>query len=288
MGINIHTLKDIRKYFAQELNGFYPETEINAIANIIIRTLYGIKWLQNFYETDQPVSPEFNEKLMDICSELKMGKPIQYILGETFFYDCIIKVNNETLIPRQETEELVDLIIRENKGFNGSIVDVGTGSGCVAIALSRNLPGAKVTGIDISEGALKLAGKNALLNNVDITFIKADIFNFSLTTLSDSGILVSNPPYVRNSEKQYMNRNVLSFEPQDALFVPDSDPLIFYRAILKMSKNILIHGGKIYFEINEAMGSHMYELLALFGYSEIRIFKDINGKDRIIKGTRNG
>jgi release factor glutamine methyltransferase len=286
MGINIHEIKDIRKYLAKELKGLNPEKEINAIASIIIMTLPGIKRLHQFYDSDQPVSPEFALKVMGICNELKMGKPIQYILGETIFYDCVIKVNHETLIPRQETEEMIDLIIKENKGFNGTIVDVGTGSGCIAIALSKNLPDAKVTGIDISEGALKLAGKNALLNNVNVRFIKADIFNFNLTTVSDVGILVSNPPYVRDSEKQYMNRNVLGFEPHHALFVPDSDPLIFYRAILKLPKNILNSVAKIYFEINEAMGSKMFELLATFNYSEIRIFKDINGKDRIIKGER--
>lgn len=278
MDMNINTIKDIKKYLVKELKWFYPETELIAIAGIIIKTLPGTKRLHQFYETDLPVSPEFAAKVIHICNELKTGKPVQYILGETLFYDCIIKVNNETLIPRQETEELVDLIIRENKGFRGSIVDIGTGSGCIAIALSKNLPEAKVTGIDISEGALKLAGENALLNSVNIKFIKADILNFNSKTISSAGILVSNPPYVRDSEKQYMSRNVLDYEPHDALFVPDTDPLKFYRAILNISKSILIPGGKMYFEINESMGPLMFELLASFNYSEIIIFKDINGK----------
>jgi release factor glutamine methyltransferase len=287
MGVNLQTNKDLRNYLAAELNGIYPETEINAIARIIIKTLSDAKKLHQFYESDQPLSRESTVKIINICNELKTGKPIQYILGETLFYNCIIKVNPETLIPRQETEELVDLIIRENKGFKGTIIDIGTGSGCIAIALAKNLPEASLTGIDISDGAIQLAGMNAQFNSVNITFIKDDVFNSRLSTLSGANILVSNPPYVRDSEKKFMKRNVLDFEPHNALFVPDSDPLKFYRVILNIAKTILIPGGKIYFEINEAMGSLMYKLMEISGYSEISILKDINDKDRFLKASRN-
>lgn len=287
MGINILTIKDIRNYLSKELKGIYPESEISTLSSIIIKTVTGIKRLHQPDEADKQVSAEAVTEVIKICCELKTGKPIQYILGETLFHDCIIKVNNETLIPRNETEELVDLIIRENKGYKGKIIDIGTGSGCIAIALSKNLPEAEITGIDISEGALKLAGENASLNNVNVTLIKNDIFHFSPKKTLSAGIIVSNPPYVRDSERQFMNRNVLDFEPHEALFVSDSDPLKYYRAILNVSESILLPDGKIYFEINEAMGLAMKELLESYKYVGIRIIKDINGKNRIIKGIRN-
>ncbi|TAL59659.1 MAG: peptide chain release factor N(5)-glutamine methyltransferase, partial [Bacteroidetes bacterium] len=193
-----------------------------------------------------------------------------------------------TLIPRPETEEMVDIIIRENKYFKGNIADLGTGSGCIAIALAANIPGAVITGIDISEEALRVARENARMNNVSISYIKCDILNFNSRLLNKTGIIVSNPPYIRNSEKQFMNKNVLDFEPSQALFVPDSDPLKFYSAILKIADKILNPGGKIYFEINEAMGKSMIQLFESFGYSEIHVIRDINNKERIIKGVKNG
>ena len=177
----------------------------------------------------KPVTSEQVKRVVDICKELKTGKPIQYILGETIFYDCIIRVNNATLIPRPETEELVDLIIRENRGLPGNIIDIGTGSGCIAIALAANLPGAVITGIDISDEAIRIARENALLNNVAVSFVKGDIFNFDYEIVNKAEIIVSNPPYVRNSEKQFMSKNVLDFEPHNALFVTDSDPLVYYQ-----------------------------------------------------------
>ena len=226
-------------------------------------------------------------KIIDICNELKTGKPIQYILGETIFYDCIIKLNSATLIPRPETEELVDIIIRENKDFRGNIMDFGTGSGCIAIALASNIPGSVLTGIDISEDAITLARKNAGINNVNVSFIRSDILDLNSEIVNEAGMIVSNPPYIRDSEKQYMNKNVLCFEPPQALFVPDSDPLKFYSGILNVAEKILVPGGKIYFEINEAMGKSMIILLESSGYSEIYVVKDINSKDRIIKGRKN-
>jgi release factor glutamine methyltransferase len=286
MGIKIQTIRDIRNYLAMELKEIYPVSEISAIASIIIKTLFGISRLHQLSENDQYIPPEMVKRIKGICTDLKSGKPIQYILGETIFYDCIIMVNNDTLIPRPETEELVDLIIRENSGFTGNIIDVGTGSGCIAVALAANIPGASITAIDISDNAIKVAAQNADLNNVNISFLTADINNFKPS--SQAGIIVSNPPYVRNSERQYMSKNVLDFEPQIALFVPDSDPLIFYRAILKMANVSLIPHGKVYFEINEAMGESMFRLLESFNYSGVKVFCDINGKERIIKGTGNG
>ncbi|MCX6326203.1 MAG: peptide chain release factor N(5)-glutamine methyltransferase [Bacteroidia bacterium] len=287
MYVKIQTIKDIRFYLAKELEEIYQETEISALASIIIKTVLGIKKLHQLFNiTGQPVTSGQAGRIIDICKELKTGKPIQYILGETTFYDCIIRVNNATLIPRPETEELVNLIIRENNGYRGSIIDIGTGSGCIAIALAANMPGSVITGIDISEGAISIARENALLNNVIVSFMHGDIFNFDPEIVNKSGIIVSNPPYVRNSEKKLMNSNVLDFEPHVALFVTDEDPLKYYNAILKLAGKILLPGGKVYFEINEAMGKSMVQLLESFEYSGIKIVTDINSKERIIKGTK--
>ena len=287
MGVNIQTIKDIRFYLAKELEKIYQEQEISALANIIIKTVIGITKMHQLYMTEQIVTKRQAGRIIDICKELKTGKPIQYILGETSFYDCVIRVTSATLIPRPETEELVDLIIRENRGYQGTIIDIGTGSGCIAVALAANLPGAVVTGIDISDEAIRTARENAQLNNVRVSFVKGDVFSFDSERVDKAGIIVSNPPYIRNSEKQFMSKNVLDFEPHPALFVNDSDPLIYYRAILKLANKILKHRGRLYFEINEAMGKSMVQLLESSGYTEIQIVADINSKERIIKGTKD-
>jgi release factor glutamine methyltransferase len=288
MGVKIQTIKDIRIFLAGELKGVYPESEIRALSDILIKNATGITKLHQLYDNRFEVSDMAAEKITGYSEELKTGKPIQYILGETVFYNCRIKVNSSTLIPRPETEELVDLIIRENKGYNGSIIDFGSGSGCITIALAANLPEAIVTGVEISDDAILIAKENAVLNNVNVSFINADIFNFDSRTAGRAGIIVSNPPYVRNSEKLQMNKNVLDFEPPLALFVTDSDPLVYYDAIIKLAEKILLPDGRLYFEINEVMGSSLTRLLESSHYSDIEIVKDLNEKERIIKCRKNG
>jgi release factor glutamine methyltransferase len=287
MGVNIQTIKDIRSYLSQELEEIYQEPEISALANIIIKTVTGISKLHQLYMNEQTVASVQCGRIIDICKELKTGKPIQYVLGETRFCDFIIRVNSATFIPRPETEELVELIIRENSGRQVNILDVGTGSGCIAIALASNLPGSVITGIDISDEAIMTAQENAILNNVAVSFAKGDIFNFDFDMVNKADIIVSNPPYVLNSEKQFMCKNVLDFEPHLALFVADSEPLVYYEAILKAAEGILAPGGRLYFEINEAKGKSMVQLLESSGYSDVEIVQDINNKDRIIKGTKD-
>jgi release factor glutamine methyltransferase len=287
MGVKIQTIKDIRFLLIRELKDIYDQPEIASLTNIVIKTIMGISRLHQLYSQEKSVSDEQAGKIIEICNELKTGKPIQYILGETLFYDCPIRVDSSTLIPRPETEELVDLIIRENRQYHGSIIDIGTGSGCIAIALAANLPESVVSGIDISDKAIDMARENALLNNVAVSFFQSDIFNFDSDKSEKKGIIVSNPPYVINSEKIYMSKNVLAFEPESALFVPDSNPLVYYNAILQIARDILLPKGKIYFEINETMGQSMLHLLESFGYSLIEIVADINGKERIIKGRKN-
>lgn len=232
--------------------------------------------------------PEYNiVKINVIISELKEYKPIQYILGETEFYGCNIKINQNSLIPRPETEEIVRWILDETGGNSCKIIDIGTGSGCIAVALAKNNISAKVFASDYSEEALNVARRNAGINNTEITFFNFNI-NFPETSdiLDVYDIIVSNPPYVTESEKRQMKENVLKYEPNDALFVPDSDPLIFFKAILQFAQSKLQSGGNIFFEINERFGKQMIQLLEKFNYHHIILRKDINNKDRMIKGTK--
>jgi release factor glutamine methyltransferase len=235
MGVKIQTIKDIRFYLTNELKTVYREPEIRSLADLLIKNVMRITKLHQLYDNGYPVTRGEAVKIIEISCELKTGKPVQYILGETTFYNCTIKVNSSTFIPRPETEELVDLILKENKDYKGTILDLGTGSGCIAIALAANLPSAMLTGIDISDDAISIARENAVLNKVNVSFVKGDIFRLDPEATGREGIIVSNPPYVRESEKLLMGTNVLDFEPHQALFVTDSDPLIYYDAILTIA-----------------------------------------------------
>jgi release factor glutamine methyltransferase len=280
-------IKDITPYLAGELKDlFYDENETGALARIITKTIFRDSGLHQVYNSSALLTNEQSLKIRELCQELKTGKPWQYITGETEFLDCKIKVRPGVLIPRPETEELADLIIRENRHYTGSIADFGTGSGCIAIALSKGIPKALVTGYDISDEALEIASENASVNKADVKFLKFDILNPS-EQLSKTGIIVSNPPYVLNSEKAQMRKNVLDFEPPVALFVDDSDPLLFYRKISEISKDILDQNGRIYFEINEKMGDEVASLLSASGFNAIKIIKDLHEKDRFVKGTKS-
>jgi release factor glutamine methyltransferase len=288
MSVNILTIKQAKEFLLKELKDIYSEKEINFLSRVIIKTIFRTSGLHEIYKPDFLITPEQSDEIIRICNELRTGKPYQYVIGETEFLNCTIKVNPSVLIPRPETEELVDLIIRENKGFEGEVIDFATGSGCIAIALASNLVNARVTATDISVEALKIASGNAKLNNVAVNFIEDDIFQSKYPLEGRAGIIVSNPPYVRESEKSLMHRNVLDFEPYHALFVSDDDPLVYYRAIMKIAEKLLIPGGKIYFEINEALGRDLVLLLESSGFSEVGVMKDLNERDRFVKGLRNG
>lgn len=288
MALNLQTIKDIRNFIAGELKDIYPEPEVRSLTESVISYTLDTDRIAILRDPGRQPGNDQVSEIIRICKRLRKGEPIQYITGETTFYNCKIRVGPGTLIPRPETEELVDVVIKENRDFTGRITDIGTGSGCIAVALASVLPRAAVTAIDISEKALETAAGNALINNVKITFLKADMLRFDSGISLKAGIIVSNPPYVMESEKLMMHSNVIDYEPHEALFVPDDDPLLYYRAILDSTGILLEKGGRIYFEINEAMGSLMRDLMGSYDFHEIIIIKDINGKDRIVKGVKNG
>ncbi|MGQ9619550.1 MAG: peptide chain release factor N(5)-glutamine methyltransferase [Bacteroidales bacterium] len=289
MNYNLNTINSLKLYLQRRLKSLYPANEINSIADNIIRTLFNLDRLHQLQNSDYEIPSSKEAELKEICDRLAEGMPVQYVLGETIFYDCRLKINNKTLIPRQETEELVDLIIKENPDFSGKLLDIGTGPGTIAIALASKMPGAKITAVDFSEEALETAKQNAVLNNVKITFQLANILDPDFNVFQGMfDIIVSNPPYVPESEKKEMHINVTGYEPETALFVPDSDPLVFYRAILRKKDSLLVPGGRFYFEMHEKMGKTLKKLMSVNGITAIRIISDINGKERFITGLLNG
>ena len=232
-----------------------------------------------------------DEKFQKAIFRLKIHEPIQYIIGETEFYGLPFKVNKHTLIPRPETEELVEWIYIEFSNQQSTInnqqfLDIGTGTGCIAISLAKNLPNAKVSALDISEEALKIAQQNAEMNKVKIDFFQTDILAAE-TLPKKYDVIISNPPYVRELEKKQMQQNVLKHEPESALYVSNEDPLLFYRAISHLAKKHLNPEGKLFFEINEYLADELTALLEGEGFKNIQVKKDIFGKDRMIKCSLN-
>lgn len=286
----MQTFKDIVLFFQNELISIYPTNEIESITRLILEDILNISYAEIVLMHDVTINDTQKQRLIDIAEQLKQHKPIQYILGKAYFYDLKLKVTPDVLIPRSETEELVDLIIKEAVKYNNpnlSILDIGTGSGCIAIALKKNLPLSNISAIDISEKALEIAKQNAKQNLTNITFLNKDITNYeSVEELSCFDIIVSNPPYVREKEKSLMQKNVLNYEPALALFVKDENPLIFYKSIFEFASNHLSSEGKIYLEINESLGKEMERLSKDFGYNNVQLIKDLNGKDRILKCTK--
>jgi release factor glutamine methyltransferase len=227
--------------------------------------------------------------IRQMALRLKQGEPVQYILGETSFCGLMFSVNSKVLIPRPETEELVARIVGDHTGKKVRILDVGTGSGCIAVALAHALPGSDVTAVDVSAGALQVAAVNARRNKVAVSFIRTDVLSLQQAEQDITGrfdLIVSNPPYVRESEKAGMEKNVLLYEPPQALFVADNDPLLFYRAIARLSEKKLKEGGYLYFEINSQLGKETTDALKKEGYENVELIRDLSGKDRIIKAEK--
>ncbi|MEN3322450.1 peptide chain release factor N(5)-glutamine methyltransferase [Mariniflexile soesokkakense] len=288
-------LKDIQNTFHLELGAIYSKEEVDSFFYMLIESYYNVSRLKLAMEPE--FSADSNKAILNALNLLKEEQPIQYILGETEFYGLPFKVNQHTLIPRPETEELVEWIISKfrNQSSEFRILDVGTGSGCIAISLAKNLTNAKVYALDVSKEAINMAKKNAQSNNVDVEFIEADIlkpetWNSVPITINinrmNFDVIVSNPPYVREQEKQLMKPNVLNNEPHLALFVKDENPLLFYKAITEFSVENLAKNGELFFEINEYLGKEMIQLLVDNNFNNIELKQDIFKKDRMIKGIK--
>ena len=286
MKVPSNLVRDIRKYYCEQLCSVYDRDEANAMILILLEHYFNIDRVKMALEPNLRLSESEMLTFHFAVKDLLKSKPIQYIIGETEFCDLKFKVNENVLIPRPETSELVMNIVKRQKTKDKrqlSILDIGTGSGCIAISLAKRIPNSKVYALDISEKALAVAKENAINNDADITFIHDDILSLRNNIETRFDIIVSNPPYVRELEKTEMRDNVLNWEPHNALFVSDSNPLIFYRNILEFAKNNLKQNGEIWFEINEYLGKEMTDLCKEYGFSDIEIFKDFRGKERIVK-----
>ncbi len=283
------TLQEAKQMFQNQLRDFFPQEEINNFFFLTIEKEFGYSKAKTIMRLDEPVSMGESIMIHDCLNRLKKSEPIQYILGEADFYGLTLKVNRNTLIPRPETEELVDWIIKDAKKDKDtpiSIIDLGTGSGCIALALSKNLEQADVSAWDVSEGALRVARKNARDLHCKILFEREDMLELP-DREKEFDIIVSNPPYVRYSEKKEMKKNVLDYEPAIALYVPNEDPLLYYKKIVEWGKSSLKTGGHIYFEINEFQGEDMVGFIENEGYKRVRLKKDYTGRDRMIRATWN-
>lgn len=279
--------KALKQQFNQSLDTLYDEHESSSLFFIALQKVEACTRMQFLEMQQQEVPQSAATALMAILEELKTGKPVQYILQEAWFYKMKFKVSPAVLIPRDETEELVDLIIRDEEiGGKSSqrLLDIGTGSGCIAITLKKKLPWIAVCAMDVSEEALAIAKINAQDHDVAIQFILADVLNYASPEVFD--IIVSNPPYVKDDERDAMHKNVLTYEPHIALFVRNDDPLIFYRAIATLALKNLKQGGVLYFEINEYLGPEMMALMTSLGFQDIKLHKDLQLKDRMLSCVR--
>lgn len=288
-------LKDFKTHFFNSLKNSQDEQEIESFFFILTEYLHNLKRVDLALNPNFELSDTEVEKWNSILADLQQEKPIQYITGEAWFFGLRFEVNENTLIPRPETEELVDWILSSSITQHPSpltILDIGTGTGCIPISLKANLPQANVSTIDVSEKALEVAKRNATSNKVEINFIQANILEVEdLSQLllpithypSPYNIIVSNPPYVRNLEKQEIKKNVLDYEPHLALFVEDTDALLFYRKIAQLALRNLSPNGLLFFEINQYLGKETVELLQNLGFKNIELKKDMYGNDRMIK-----
>ena len=269
----------------QALKAIYDEREATNLANLLLGHFYGLDRMAIILNDEFSLVEDSEKSLAKAIDELNQHKPIQHILGSVEFYGCELKVDERALIPRPETEELVDWIVTENILDAPYILDIGTGTGCIPITLKKAIPKAKVAAVDVSEGALNLAHENAKQNGVEVDFRHLDILenNFPFDQLD---IVVSNPPYIPESDKAKMSSNVLSFEPHLALFVENHDPLIFYRRIAELAFQHLKVGGMLYFEIHERFGKEMIKLMEDISFTKVLLKKDLQGKDRMLQAQK--
>lgn len=281
-------IKQYRTQFIKELSPFYDAYEAESFFYLILEDKHKLRQIDLALNHELQFSDSDFIVWNSLLSQLKKEIPIQYLLGKTSFYGLDFEVNENVLIPRPETEELVEWIIsaysKVDKTKKLKILDIGTGSGCIAISLAKNLPNAEVCGVDVSKKAVVTAKRNAIRNNVDVTFVFLDILKTEELRFNYD-IIVSNPPYVRNLEKEEIKKNVLDYEPHLALFVEDNDALIFYRKIAALAKKGLLENGQLFFEINQYLGKEMTDLLETMNFKNIELKKDIYDNDRMMKGN---
>ena len=292
-------VKQYRNYFNETLKTIYPITEIDSFFFLLLEEYLGFRRVDIVLKSDFKITQETLNLLQSATKQLEQEVPLQYIIGKTEFYGLPFVVNKHVLIPRPETEELVAWVVSESsrfKTFNTStkqttdkkqlkILDIGTGSGCIPISLKKQLPFAKISAIDISEEALSVAKKNAVLNNVDIHFILQDILK-TVALDQHYDIIISNPPYVRELEKKELKNNVLKNEPHVALFVENDNPLIFYAKIAELAKKYLNKNGLLFFEINQYLGTETIDLVNKKGLKNIQLKKDMFGNNRIVVASK--
>jgi release factor glutamine methyltransferase len=281
-------IKQYRTYFIQELSSFYDAYEAESFFYLILEDRHKLRQIDLALNHGLNFSEAHIATWSVFLDQLKKEVPVQYLLGKTNFYGLDFEVNENVLIPRPETEELVEWIINENANTDKSkklkILDIGTGSGCIAVSLAKNLPNAEVYAIDVSKKALETAKRNAVNNNVEVTFMFQDILELEALKYNFD-IIVSNPPYVRNLEKTEIKKNVLEYEPHLALFVDDHDALVFYKKIASLAQKNLLENGQLFFEINQYLGQEMTDLLGNMNFRNIELRKDIYDNDRMIKGN---
>ncbi|MHB1179096.1 MAG: peptide chain release factor N(5)-glutamine methyltransferase, partial [Daejeonella sp.] len=284
------TIASIEKILSEDLTGIYEAAEASSIAWLVIGFVCRINRTEYLNTKHKDLNEQELLVFQKMLLDLKKGIPVQYVLGETEFYGSVFKVNPSVLIPRPETEELVNWVLKDLKvtgDRNNSILkilDIGTGSGCIPVTLKKYLPNAEISAIDISNQALVIAKENANLNNTEINFTLEDILNPKLSENKYS-VIISNPPYVTLGEKENMHINVVDYEPHIALFVPDKDPLIFYNAIAEYALFHLQPEGLLYLEINENLGADTVKLLEQRGFKNLELRQDLRDKDRMIKAS---
>lgn len=280
------TLKQVQNTFLTELKGIFPPEEIKSFFYVLTEYFLNLDRLHIALEPHREIDEKTSSSFLKALEKLKTAYPVQYITGETEFYGLSLKVNENVLIPRPETEELISWIIESfEKKKSASLLDIGTGSGCIAIALAKELPKTEVKAIDVSEQALDLAKTNAKTHQLDISFLCQDIL-MTKQLAQKYDVIVSNPPYVRESEKKQMHDNVLKHEPDLALFVTDQDPLIFYKKISTLALESLHSNGLLFFEINQYLAEELLEHLETLGFKNVQIKKDLYGADRMIRATK--
>jgi release factor glutamine methyltransferase len=283
---NRATLKQIRFFLLSELRQIYAENESDSISRMILEHV-GYTLPEALLEPNHVPAPTIVAQINDIVADIRTGKPIQYVLGYTWFSDLKIEVNDNVLIPRPETEEMVEHIKKSPPQPLQTIIDLGTGSGCIALALKRCFPDAEVWGVDIHHQALLLAARNSRINNLQVNWKEMDLLNWERTDQEEKfNLVVSNPPYVKHSEGRFMAHNVTGFEPESALFVEDDDPLIFYRAMASFCITHLAEKGEVWTEINEQLGKETAGIFTREGFSSVHILKDIHEKERYIHAGR--